>query len=255
MSRAAAILLAMAAAAAPAAARAEQMVTALSGSRVEITSTYTGAEIVAFGVIERDLKTVSRAGAYDVVVTVRGPARNFIVRQKERVGFAWLNREQRRFIGVPSYLSVLSSRPLPDITSPQLQRRLRVGVDTHLSVIPDELLPERERAYRVALRRIEGEAGRFVEDPAGVAFLTPTLFRASIYLPATARTGLYEVETQLFADGTPLARAVNTFEVAKTGFEQRIAEAAHQARWAYGFAVAAISLLFGWLASIVFRRD
>ena len=99
------------------------------------------------------------------------------------------------------------------------------------------------------------EAGRFIEDPAGVAFLTPNLFRASIYLPATANTGLYEVETQLFADGTPLAKAVNTFEVAKTGFEQRIADAAHNARWAYGLSVVAISLLFGWVASVVFRRD
>ena len=70
--------------AAPAAA--ESLTASLSTARVAITSNYTGSSIVVFGVIERDAQTVARAGAYDIIVTVRGPRQSLVVRVKEPIG-------------------------------------------------------------------------------------------------------------------------------------------------------------------------
>lgn len=237
-------------------ARAEALVAALSATRVDIHSTYTGAVLTAFGSVQRDGQVGSRAGPYDIVVTVRGPPRNFVVREKEQVGFAWLNTRQRRFAGTPSYLAVLSTRPFEKVTTPLLRRRFGIGLDAF--VTPPGLnldgLPG-ERAFRDALIRKESAAGRFVSDPAGVQLLTPELFSAAIPLPATAPIGTYHVAVALFADGAQLATTQTYFEVAKTGTEQSLAAAARDNSFAYGLATVAAALLSGWLASVVFRRD
>jgi uncharacterized protein (TIGR02186 family) len=235
---------------------AETLVTSLSTQRVAITSTYTGADIVVFGVVERDGSSFSRSGSYDLLVTVRGPRRSFIVREKERLGFAWINRSRRHFENIPGFLAVLSNKPLPQLTTLQLRQRMRLGIEAILT--PASLTQEAaasEARFRAGLRRIETAAGRFVEDDKGVTFLTPTVFRARIALPATTPTGPYEIEVQLFAGETPLARTTDHFEVIKTGFEQDVALAAREHKLLYGLAAAMMALLFGWFASVIFRRD
>lgn len=237
-------------------ARAESLVAALSTTRVDIHSTYTGAVLTVFGLVQRDGQSGSRAGPYDIVVTVRGPPRNFVVREKEQVGFAWLNTRQRRFTGAPSYLAILSSRPFDKVTTPLLRQRFGVGLDAVLTPPGLNLddLPG-ERAFRDALIRKESAAGRFVSDPAGVKLLTPDLFSAAVALPATAPIGTYHVSVALYADGAQLTTTQTYFEVGKTGAEQSLAAAARDSSFVYGLAAIVLALLFGWLASIVFRRD
>jgi uncharacterized protein (TIGR02186 family) len=88
-----------------------------------------------------------------------------------------------------------------------------------------------------------------------VTFLTPALFRASIPIPDNAPTGSYEIDVKLFADGALLARTQTALEVVKVGFEQFVASAARDHGLFYGLMCAALALLTGWLASVVFRRD
>ncbi|MDF2689944.1 MAG: hypothetical protein K0Q80_2910, partial [Microvirga sp.] len=101
-------------------ARAENLITSLSNHRVLINSNYTGTSIAVFGAIERDAQTVARATGYDIVVTVRGPRQFLVVREKERLGPVWINQEQQKFPTAPAYLSVITSRPIEEITSDQL---------------------------------------------------------------------------------------------------------------------------------------
>ena len=42
-----------------------------------------------------------------------------------------------------------------------------------------------------------------------MTFLTPTVFRAGIPLPAEVPTGAYEVDVKLFADGALIARSTD----------------------------------------------
>ena len=53
-----------------------------------------------------------------------------------------------------------------------------------------------------------------------VTFLTPTLFRTTIPLPAEVPIGNYDVDLKLFADGAMIARTTSAFEIVKVGFEQ-----------------------------------
>ncbi len=249
---AAAALAAVCASLAPAAA--ETLILSLSTHRVAITSTYTGSSIVVFGAIERDERTVARAAPYDVVITVRGPRRTTIVREKERVGPLWLNTSQRRFVDLPTYLAVLSSRPIDEIAGGAFLTRSRLGLD--MQIAPPGMEPRARAAPgREALLRLKNDQGLFTEEPRGVTFLTPSIFRAPITLPAVAPTGNYDVEVALFVDGAQLARQTTNFEVVKTGFEQATVTLAHDHAIFYGLGVVAMAVLFGWLATIIFRRD
>jgi uncharacterized protein (TIGR02186 family) len=112
-----------------------------------------------------------------------------------------------------------------------------------------------DRPFRDALYRLKAEEGLYVEDPRGVTFLTPDIFRAGIPLPATAPPGNYDVEVMLFADTVILARTITHFELVKSGFEQQVGEMARDWSAFYGLATAAIAIFFGWIASVIFRRD
>lgn len=235
-------------------AAAETLVTSLSTYRVAITSNYTGASLVLFGSIERDARTAPRAGPYDLVVTVRGPRRTALVREKEPLGPLWITRGQRRFVDQPVYLAVVSSRVLDDIAAAPMRERLKLGLDAEFaSPLPGPNLMGEE--FVDAFIRLRRQQELFQEDPEGVVFLTQNLFRAKIDLPAIAPTGLYAVETVLLSDGVPLSRQSTNFEVEKTGFEQATVVLARDHGFAYGLLAAASALILGWLATVVFRRE
>lgn len=237
-------------------AQAETLITSLSNHRVLINSNYTGTSIAVFGSIERDAQTVSRGTGYDVVVTVRGPRQNIVVREREKLGLIWINQEQQKFPTAPAYLSVLTSRPVEEMTSPQLRARQKVGLQAIIQS-PDFTYERAgaDRVFREALYRLKAQEGLYLEEERGVTFMTPTLFRASIPLPATAPPGNYDVEVKLFADTVILASTLTHFELVKTGFEEQVGEVARDWSALYGLATALIAIFFGWLASVIFRRD
>jgi uncharacterized protein (TIGR02186 family) len=232
---------------------AETLVLSLSAHRVQINSTYTGSELVVFGVIDNERRSITRGDPYAVVVTATGPLASTVVREKVRLGPIWVNLRQQKFVGVPTTLAVVSSRPLPDITTPQLRRRYGVGTDAVLDPVGFDQLYE--PSFRRALVRLKTDAGLYSENGRGVTFLTPSIFRATIPVAATAPVGTYEVRVSLFSGGVELARETTNFEVGKVGFEQYVAGAAYQHPWLYGGLTALIALFFGWLASVIFRRD
>jgi uncharacterized protein (TIGR02186 family) len=237
-------------------ARAEKLILSLSTPRVAIASNYTGTDVVVFGSIERDAQTVPRVGPYQIVLTVRGPKRSLVVRKKERLGPIWINQEQQKFTQIPSFMAVLSSWPLDQITTIALRRRLGIGIGHSLmgvDSLPD-ITPD-QNPFLEALMRLKDENSLFTEDDRGVTFLTPQIFRSAITLPATAPTGIYTVEIRLFADNVIIAEDDIGFEVMKIGFEQQLADAARSHSLFYGLSVALMAVFFGWLANVIFRRD
>jgi uncharacterized protein (TIGR02186 family) len=236
-------------------AAAERLVVSLSNHRVQITSNFVGEDLVLFGNIEAG---AAPRASYDLVATVTGPRKNFRTRRKERVLGIWVNTASREFVGVPSYLAVLSNRPFAQIANAETLRRQQIGLDNFL--LPQRIGPDiadtvRDDPFRVAFVRLESEQGLYREISNGVTFLTPLVFRAVIPLPADVPTGTYGVDVKLFAGGALIARTTTALEVIKAGFEQYVADAAASNGLLYGLATTIMALLIGWIASVVFRRD
>ena len=238
-------------------AAAERLIVSLTNHHVMITSNYTGVELVLFGSVERDAASPQRRGQYDIVATVVGPREQLRTRRKQRVLGIWVNTAARTFIDPPSYLAVLSSRPLDAIANADTLKRLQLGIaDTPLpELINNDIGEVANDPFRVALVRLMRDHGLYSEEPSAVTFLTPTLFRASISLPAQVPIGSYKVDVKLFADGNPIAHTDSAFEIVKVGFEQFVVEAARDHGLLYGLAAALMALLTGWIASVAFRRD
>ncbi len=239
----------------PGAATAERLITSLSSHQVLVSSSFVGTELVLFGSIERDAATVARRGGYNIVVTVAGPRETMVVRHKDRVFGIWTNAESHRFLRTPTYLAVLSNKPLAEIAPAQMLRRMEVGM--YLVPYPHVAagIQAGDDAFRDALIRLRKQKRLYVEDGSNVTFITPNLFRATIRLPAEAPVGNYEVDVRLFADETNLARASSALEVVKVGIEQFLAGSAREHGILYGLFTALMALATGWFASIVFRRD
>jgi uncharacterized protein (TIGR02186 family) len=252
----AALVLALLVAASPACA--ERLVISLSTHRVLISSNFTGVDLTLFGAIEVDASAVGRSGGYAVVATVTGPPQTVVTWRKERIAGIWVNTSSRTFVAPPSFLSVLTNRPIDAIASPEALRRFKVGLRQFLVAEQGEATPAEIRAeeeFRQALVRVKSEQGLYREQTNAVTFLTPALLRAAIPLPANVPVGEYEVAVKLFSDGVMIAQETSAFEIIKVGFEQYIAQSARDHSLLYGLATAALALLTGWLGAIVFRRD
>ena len=84
------------------------LVADLSSHLVPITTGFTGTDVLLFG---------STDGPGDIVVVVRGPARDINVRRKQRFGPIWVNATSVILHDVPSYYRMASSRPLQDFVA------------------------------------------------------------------------------------------------------------------------------------------
>ncbi|HEY1362535.1 MAG TPA: TIGR02186 family protein [Xanthobacteraceae bacterium] len=249
-------LAALVVSAAPAAG--ERLIASLSDHRVQVTSSFTGEQLVLFGGIEQDAASRPRRSGYDIVVTVSGPRQSMVTFRKSRWLGIWVNADSRTFENAPAYLAVLSNRALDSIANPELLRRLQLGLDnfplpqTASVNIADAASDD---PFRLAFMSLKAKRGLYREVPNGVTFLTPSLYRAPIPLPAEVPVGTYEVDVRLFADGAQIARAPAPFEVYKFGFEQVVSAAARDHGFLYGLTTAFFAVLTGWFASVVFRRD
>src|SRR5690606_1136164 len=121
-----AILAAAAVATVPA--RAESLLLTVSDDTIEVTSRFAGAGIAVVGSIEREAGEAPREAGYDLVVVVRGPKENVVTRRREKVGGIWVNRQEVRYYGVPSFYLVSASQPLEQIAAADILSAEAIGL-------------------------------------------------------------------------------------------------------------------------------
>ncbi|WP_417685107.1 TIGR02186 family protein [Roseibium sp.] len=238
-------------------AQAEDLVTALSSEMVSIKSNFTGTEIVVFGQIGRDLNTIARPGAYDLVITVEGPVQDITTRRKGRFLGVWVNREYETFQQIPSFYALASTKSVGSIGDRDLLDEFGIGLHhLNLAVSGRSGVPLSERDdFRRAFLRLRQQQGLYSERPESIEFLTDTMFRTTVPLPANIPVGNYKVKSYLFQDGGVLSFKEADLAVAKIGFEQFTYNLAHSFPALYGLIAVALAIFTGWLAGVIFRKD
>jgi uncharacterized protein (TIGR02186 family) len=236
----------------PVSAQAEDLVSGISQDIIQITSNYTGTDIVVFGAIEQGLARQDSESRRDIVVVVRGPGQPMVVRRRDRIAGVWVNRDAARFEGLPAYYYLASTAPLARIATPDALARYGIGVQgLHPSQVGSHHDPEPFR--QAAFRRLRRE-GLYSESPGSIDFLSETLFRTRVPVPASVTRGQYNVEVYLFRDGEVVSAQSTPLFVDATGLERRLFNLAHEAPLSYGLACVFMAMLLGWISSVLFRR-
>jgi len=240
------VLILLLLAAAPA--RAEDLVSGISQDVIQITSNYTGTSIVVFGAIERPLGSDGR----DIVVVVRGPGTDMTVRRRDHIAGVWVNADAAKLMGMPAYYYMASTKPLDEIAPAADLTRYGIGVE-HLT--PQQIASHHDPKpfQEAALRHLERE-GLYTEAPGSIDFLSETLFRTRVPVPAGVARGQYNVEVYLFRGGQVVSAQSTPLFIDQTGLERRLFNFAHNAPLIYGLAAVAMSILLGWISSVLFRR-
>jgi uncharacterized protein (TIGR02186 family) len=225
-------------------ARAQELVADLSQRRIDITTGFSGAEVLVFGAIE---------GEGDVVVVVRGPPQDMVLRRRERQAGIWVNGAEARFDQVPSFYAVASTRPLWQIL-PEAERRLnRVGVAA-LPIAPRGGGSDPE-AFRLAFMGLKDAGQLYTENDPPAELVAGRLFSARMNFPATVVTGTYRIETMLVRAGRVTAQRHLSLEVRRVGVGAELWRIAHEWSLLYGIGAVLAAALAGWLGSLVFRRS
>jgi len=241
-------LLLFLAAASPALA-AENLVAGLSQDTIQITSSYSGADILVFGAIERPASDA----VPDIVVVVRGPEMDARVRRKDRVAGIWINRNRVVLRGMPSYYFAASTRPLPDIASNAILRQYGLGL---AALVPRATRGRHDpEPFRQALIRHQLGAGLYAEREGAVKFLSGTLFRVAVPLPASAPRGKYTASVYLLRGGQMIDARSSDLSIDQTGLERRVFDFSQADPLAYGLSTVLMAVLLGWLSSLAFRRS
>src|SRR5262249_13884836 len=138
----------------------------------------------------------------DLVVVIRGPDIDMTVRRKARVFGIWVNREQIEFTGMPGFYFLASTRPLDDIASLSTLQRFKLGTANLEPMTRDRIDPAEADSFRAAAIRDRKRERLYWESPTGIEFLSRTLFRARVPIPASVPPGQYRAEVYLFRGGT-----------------------------------------------------
>jgi uncharacterized protein (TIGR02186 family) len=249
---AALILLAAAlfASARPALAQSESVELDTSTREISIQPDFNGAEVVIFGAVDNSQQPSSTSHFYDLIIVIRGPAETIVTRRKERVAGIWLNGHSRTFTKVPSFFAVLSTRPTAEIASRETLEHFDIEFDP--APLQEKRSPPDE--FEQALVRVKEKEGMYVKAPDAVVFLSKSLFRATLKLPAQVLEGTYTAQVYLFREGRLVSWNNTLMEVRKTGIERYLFKLAYSQPWTYGMLAVAIAVACGFLGWSLFGR-
>ena len=230
--------------AAPGLACAQEIMAGLSHHAIGITADFTGTEILVFGAVESE---------GDIVVVVRGPRTEVVVRKKAPVFGIWINAESAVFHSVPGFYGVASTRPLEEIVDSDMRRVMEIGIDG-LRLEPAGMDTHTRDEFQSALIGLKQAERLYPVEPNTVSLVGGRLFRATVPFPAGVPVGTYTADTFLIRDGEVVAAQSSPLIISRAGFGAQLYNLAHQESELYGILAVIAAVMAGLAGNILFRR-
>lgn len=229
----------------------------VSTRSVAITSSFTGTEIIIFGSVENSRQATAESGLYDIAIIIEGTPTPIVARKKSRVGGLWINTQSQTFDDVPSYYAIASTRPIEEITEPQVLAANEIGFD-YVSMIAKNgakaVKAEEIGDFKHAVVRRKQAESLYQKSDYGVAFIGRSLFRSSISLPANVPVGPLVTRVYLFKDGKLLSKHSSKVNLQREGIERYLHDFAFDYPLLYGIFAVLVAVLAGLIASSLFKK-
>lgn len=227
-------------------ANASPVVSGISDNEIEIDSGFTGTKILLFG---------AKEDAGNIVVTIRGPKKNFSIIKKEQLfGGIWYNGKIVDVIDTNSYYSLFSTFIGQEIPK-DLLSTLEIGKDnikidiqsgevteTDKEIFKSEFVGqlEKKNLYSIGAQKLD--------------FLNETLFKVSLDFPKNITSGIYSVDIYLIDDGSLISFQSIPIYVSQVGSGAKIINFANDQSFLYGLLAIMMAVIAGWLANYIFIR-
>lgn len=217
------------------------MVADISQDRIEIHSSFNGLQLLVFG---------AKNQPGDLVIAVRGPKADVILRRKERIAGMWMHTDQEKYAQLPMFYGYASTRPLNRIAPASTLEALGIGAD---EVITGSNSRSRQLFSEALIKHMASY--RTWQLPFGeITFFGESLFKAKINLPDRLPRGALTIEVYLFDRGQLVGLQTIPLQAYKTGFDARVYDTAQKKPWIYGIIAILMALGGGWLAHRLFNR-
>lgn len=223
------------------------LVVDLSNDIVKITTSFAGTELLLFG---------AKQGDGDIIVVVRGPWENPVVRRKERVLGVWVNRDEIEFKDVPSYYWVASNKPVEELLPAETLETFQIGIpDLDLVPAVKGADPAQAIAFSEAFKREKVRKNLYRNASSSLLFVDNVLFKTRVKFPANVSVGEFGIQTYLVRDQQIVTSKTTLLNVRKFGLEAEIYNFAHRHSFLYGIFAVIIACVAGWAANAAFKRS
>lgn len=215
--------------------------------KINIDHNFKGINILLYG---------ARNEYGNIVVVVRGPQKDFVLRQKGKVAGIWTNTKNIELDDFYSFYYVASTMPIEEIENDSLLKDLKIGAD-NLEINDFEKIGLDEGGsgeYKDATIKLMVDSGLFKIEGNELKFWGETLFKTFIEFPKNIIKGTYSIDLYLFNDGLLHSFQSMPIIVEKVGFEAFIYDLAHEKSLIYGLVCVLIAITLGWMTGVFFGK-
>ena len=225
----------------------DNLVTDLSESTVEISSTFSGADILLFGAYDGQKND-------DIIVVVSGQKGNIKVDRKEKKFGIWMITESMKFTNIPKYYYIASNRKIKDITNTTEIKKRKLDFNS-FELKNDKIdYNNLDKKWYEALKRNMKKKQFWKIEENSIKLNKNTLFRKTLSLPSNVSTGMYNVKILHYRKGNLISQEESKIKIDRTGISANIYNFAQNFSAIYGIIAVIIALFFGWLTNFIFRR-
>ena len=225
----------------------DNLVTDLSESTVEISSTFSGADILLFGAYDGQKND-------DIIVVVSGQKGNIKVDKKEKKFGIWMIAESIKFLNVPKYYYIASNRKIEEITNKTEIKKRKLDLNSFELKNNKIDYKNLDKKWYEALKRNMKKKQFWKIEENSIKLNKNTLFRKTLSLPSNVSTGMYNVKILHYRKGNLISQEESKIKIDKTGISANIYNIAQNFSAIYGIIAVIVALFFGWFTNFIFRR-
>ena len=225
----------------------DNLVTDLSESTVEISSTFSGADILLFGAYDGQKND-------DIIVVVSGQKGNIKVDKKEKKFGIWMITESIIFSNVPRYYYIASNRKIEEITNKSEIKKRKLDFNNFELKNNKIDYKNLDKKWYEALKRNMKKKQFWKIEENSIKLNKNTLFRKTLSLPSNVSTGMYNVKILHYRKGNLMSQEESKIKIDKTGISANIYNVAQNFSAIYGIIAVIVALFFGWFTNFIFRR-
>ena len=190
------------------------------------------------------------------VIVLQAGHEDITLNRKGRVAGIWLNVAQVEVSNVPSVYVLAASDKLENICSPEVQKRLGLGIESlrdKMKFTCEKPLSGTEFDEFLKLKTSGGTYNTDVNITLTEAGPGRQELAAVLPIPATVPPGTYSVLLYCFVDGKPVQRGSATLSIERVGLAHLMSDMAHNKSALYGIVAIAVAMLVGIGMGLVFN--